>query len=123
MESTRMQPQEDDFMRKYYTHEAWAKRTLIKTQMSPQTLEEYRLKWKQLFLEVEAGLDLDPASEAAQLLARRWVLLAEATSEGDSEIKAGAIKAWKDHETGRWMSRMPSSHVTASTRVATELSR
>jgi TipAS antibiotic-recognition domain len=93
-----MQPQEDDFMRKYYTDEAWAKRTLIKTQMSPQTLEEYRLKWKQLFLEVEGGLDLDPASEAAQLLARRWVLLAEAASEGDSEIKAGAIKAWKDHQ-------------------------
>jgi hypothetical protein len=93
-----MQLPEDDFMRKYYTDEAWAKRTLIKTQLSPQTLEEYRLKWKQLFLEVEAGLDLDPASEAAQLLARRWVLLAEATSEGDSEIKAGAIKAWKDHQ-------------------------
>lgn len=93
-----MQPDEDDFMRKYYTDEAWAKRTLIKTQMSPQTLEEYRLKWKQLFLEVEAGLDLDPASEAAQLLARKWVLLAEAASEGDSGIKAGAIKAWKDHQ-------------------------
>jgi hypothetical protein len=98
MESMRMQPHEDDVMRKYYTDEAWAKRTLIKTQMSPQTRAEYRLKWKQLFLEVEAGLDLDPASEAAQLLARRWVLLAEAVSEGDSEVKAGAIKAWKDHE-------------------------
>ena len=93
-----MQPQEDDFMRKYYSDEAWAKRTLIKKQMSPQTLEAYRLKWKHLFLEVEAGLDLDPASEAAQLLARRWVLLAEAASEGDSEIKAGAINAWKDHQ-------------------------
>jgi hypothetical protein len=94
----KMQPQEDDFMRKYYTGEAWAKRTLIKKQMPPQKLEEYRLKWKHLFLEVEAGLDLDPASEAAQLLARRWILLAEAASEGDSEIKAGAIKAWKDHQ-------------------------
>ncbi len=94
-----MQPQEDDdFMRKYYTSEAWAKRTLLKKQMPPQKLEESRLKWKHLFLEVEAGLDLDPASEAAQLLARRWVLLAEAASEGDSEIKAGAIKAWKDHQ-------------------------
>ena len=25
-----MQPQEDDFIRKYYTDEGWAKRTLIK---------------------------------------------------------------------------------------------
>ena len=92
-----MQPHDEDFMKKYYTDEAWAKRIAIRTQTSPQTLEAYRQKWKQLFLEVEAGLDLDPASEAAQLLARRWVLLAEEASEGDSGIKAGAIDAWKDH--------------------------
>jgi hypothetical protein len=92
-----MEPQEESFMKKYYTDEAWAKRTLIRTQTSPQTLEDYQQKWKQLFLEVEAGLDLDPASAAAQLLARRWVLLAEVVSEGDSGIKAGAINAWKDH--------------------------
>ena len=92
-----MQPQEEDFMKKYYTDEAWARRTSIRTQASPQTLEDYRQKWRRLFLEVEAGLDLDPASEAAQLLARRWVLLAEAVSEGESDIKAGAIDAWKDH--------------------------
>jgi TipAS antibiotic-recognition domain len=97
MESIEMQPHEEDFMKKYYTDEAWAKRIAITTQTSPQTLEAYRQKWKQLFLEVEAGLDLDPASEAAQLLARRWVLLAEAMSKGDSGIKAGAIDAWKDH--------------------------
>ena len=92
-----MQPQEESFMKKYYTDEAWAKRTLIRKQTSPQTLEDYRQKWKQLFLEVEAGLDLDPASAAAQLLTRRWVLLAEVVSDGDSGIKAGAINAWKDH--------------------------
>jgi hypothetical protein len=47
---------------------------------------------------VEAGLDLDTESEAAQLLAKRWVRLAEASSEGESEIKAGGIEAWKDHQ-------------------------
>jgi hypothetical protein len=52
---------------------------------------------KQLFLEVEAALDLHPASETAQALARRWVLQAEEASGGDAEIRAGAIKAWKDH--------------------------
>jgi hypothetical protein len=98
MEAIGMQPQEESFMKKYYTDEAWAKRTLIRKQTSAQTLEEYQKRWKQIFLEVEAGLDLDPASEAAQLLARRWVLLAEVVSEGDSEIKAGAINAWKDHQ-------------------------
>src|SRR5450631_2588572 len=97
MESVGMQPHEENFMKLYYTDEAWAKRIPIITHTSPQTLEAYRQKWKRLFLEVEAGLDLDPGSEAAQLLARRWVLLAEAMSEGDSGIKAGAIDAWKDH--------------------------
>lgn len=48
-------------------------------------------------MSVESALDLDPAGERAQLLAREWVLLAEAVTGGDTEMKAGAIKAWKDH--------------------------
>ena len=32
-----------------------------------------------------------------KLLAKQWVLLVEMISGGDSEIKAAAIKAWKDH--------------------------
>lgn len=91
-----MQPQEE-FMKQYYTDEGWAKRILLREQTSLQTRENYQQNWKQLFLEVEAALDLDPASEPAQLLARRWVLLAEVVSGGDAEIKAGAITAWKDH--------------------------
>ena len=35
-------PTTGDFMKKYYTEEAWAKRTLIREQTSPQTLEGYR---------------------------------------------------------------------------------
>ena len=91
-------PATGDFMKKYYTEEAWVKRTLVREQTSPQTLEDYRQAWKQLFLEVEAALDLSPASEGAQLLAQRWVLLAELVSGGDAEIKAGGVKAWKDHQ-------------------------
>ena len=90
-------PSSADFMKKYYTEDAWAKRSLIIEQASPQTLQSYRQAWKQLFLEVEAALDLSPASEGAQLLAQRWVLLAELVTGGDAEIKAGGVKAWKDH--------------------------
>ena len=92
-----MQQPHQDFMRQYYTEEGWAKRTLLREQTPLQTREDYHQAWKQLFLEVEAALDLDPASETAQLLTRRWVLLAEAVTGGDPEIKAGAIIAWKDH--------------------------
>lgn len=88
----------EDFMSKYYTEEAWAKKSLMREQTSPQTLEGYRQAWKQLFVDVEAALDLHPASEGAQLLAQRWVLLAELVSGGDAEIKAGGVKAWKDHQ-------------------------
>jgi DNA-binding transcriptional MerR regulator len=96
IEAIEIQPQED-FMRQYYSDAGWAKRILLREQTSPQTRESYQQNWKQLFLEIEAALDLDPASEPVQLLARRWVLLAEVVSGGDAEIKAGAIKAWEDH--------------------------
>ena len=91
-------PSSADFMKKYYTEDAWEKRVLIIEQTSPQIMEGYRQAWKQLFLEVEAALELSPASEGAQLLAQRWVLLAELVSGGDTELKAGGVKAWKDHQ-------------------------
>jgi len=96
IEVIEMQP-EKDFMRKYYTEEGWTKRTLMIEQAAASS-EERREARKQLFHEVEAALDLDPASEAAQILARRWVLLSESVTGGDPEIRAGAISAWKDHK-------------------------
>jgi hypothetical protein len=88
----------DDFMGKYYTTEAWAKRNQIREQTPPEKLKEYGEAWRRLFLKVEAALNLDPAGEAAQALAKEWVLLAEAVSGGDSGLKAGGIEAWKDHQ-------------------------
>jgi MerR family transcriptional regulator, thiopeptide resistance regulator len=90
-------PPQKSFMKQYYTQEAWAKKTQLWNQTSPQNREGYQQNWKQLFLEVEAALDLDPASETAQALASRWVLLAEEGMGGDAEVRAGAINAWKDH--------------------------
>ncbi len=97
IEVIEMQP-EENFIRKYYTEEAWARRSQIVGEIPPETRERRRDAWRQLFLQVESALELDPASEAAQLLTRQWVLLVEAGTGGDSGIKAGAIKAWKDHQ-------------------------
>jgi MerR family transcriptional regulator, thiopeptide resistance regulator len=97
IEVIEMRP-EPNFMSRYYTEEAWAKRMRLREQSSPETLERYKQAWRKLFLEVETALDLDPAGETAQGLAKRWVLLAEAGTGGDAEIKGGAIKAWKDHQ-------------------------
>ena len=97
IEVVEMQP-EENFIRKYYTEEAWARRSQIVGEIPPETRELHRDAWKQLFLKVESALELDPASETAQLLAGQWVLLVEAGTGGDSEIKAAIIKAWKDHQ-------------------------
>jgi hypothetical protein len=97
IEVVEMQP-EENFMRKYYTEEAWVRRSQLRQEIPSETLEGHRDAWRQLFLKVESALDLDPAGETAQLLAKQWVLLAEVVSGGDSGMKAGAIKAWKDHQ-------------------------
>jgi TipAS antibiotic-recognition domain len=97
IEVIEMQPAEN-FMRKYYTDEAWAKRAGIRKQATPEKLEANRDAWRQLFPKVEAILSLDPAEETVQLVAKEWLLLAEGSTGGDSGIQAGAIKAWKDHQ-------------------------
>jgi DNA-binding transcriptional MerR regulator len=97
IEGIEMQP-EENFIRKYYTEEAWARRSQIMAEIPPETRERRTEAWRQLFLKVESALDLDPASEDAQILTRQWVLLVEAGTGGDSGIKAAAIKAWKDHQ-------------------------
>ncbi len=85
-------------MRKYYTDEAWIKRSQAAKEIPSETREGYREARRQLFLRVESALDLDPAGETAQLLAKEWVLQSEVATGGDSGVKAAAIKAWKDHQ-------------------------
>jgi MerR family transcriptional regulator, thiopeptide resistance regulator len=85
IEVIEMQP-EENFMRRYYTEEAWVRRSQVIHETPSETLEHHRDAWRQLFLHVESALDLDPAGETAQLLAKQWVLLAEVMSGGDSEL-------------------------------------
>jgi hypothetical protein len=90
-----MQPQEN-FMRKYYTDQAWLDRKRI----ADQTPVEARMKnlraMRQLFAEIEADIDLDPASEPAQALTKRWLQLAEFAHGGNEAVRAGNIEAWND---------------------------
>jgi hypothetical protein len=50
-----MQP-EENFMRKYYTEEAWARRSQILEEIPLETRERHREAWRQLFLQVESAL-------------------------------------------------------------------
>jgi len=90
-----MQPQEN-FMRKYYTEQAWTERAQLMEHTPAETRERNRQAWQQLFTEIEAAIDLDPASEAAQALTKRWLLLAETAHGGNEGIRAGGMEAWKD---------------------------
>jgi MerR family transcriptional regulator, thiopeptide resistance regulator len=90
-----MRPQEN-FMRKYYTDQAW----LDKERIVHETPPEVRLKnfhaWQQLFAEIEAAIDLNPASEPAQALAKRWLQIGETANGGNEAVRAGVIEAWND---------------------------
>ena len=93
-----MQPQENS-MRKYYTEQAWIERAQLREEWEHAPADA-REKWyqtsKQLFTDIEAALDLDPASEAAQALAKRWLQILDSADGGNDEVRAGSIDAWKD---------------------------
>ena len=97
MEIMDMQPQEN-FMRKYYVEQAWLDKVRLTAETPTELREERSRSWKQLFAEVEAALDADPASETAQAVTQRWLLLADASAGNNDGIKDGGIRAWKDHE-------------------------
>jgi DNA-binding transcriptional MerR regulator len=93
-----MQPQENS-MRKYYSEQAWIERAQLRDQWEhapADAREKWRQTSQQLFTEIEAALDLDPASEAAQALTKRWLQLVESGSGGNDAVRAGGIEAFKD---------------------------
>ena len=93
-----MQPQENS-MRKYYTEQAWTEWAQLRDQWDhapAEARERWRQASQQLFIDIEAALDLDPASEAAQALAKQWLQLVESASGGNDGIRTGGIEAWKD---------------------------
>ena len=90
-----MQPEEDT-ARKYYTEQAWVERAQLMEHGLAETRQKLLQEWKQLFAEIEAAVDLDPASEAAQALTKRWLLVVDRWYGGKDEYKAGGIEAFKD---------------------------
>lgn len=90
-----MQPQENS-MRKYYTDQAWLDKERIARETPAEVRRKYVQAMRQVFAEIEADLDLDPATEKAQILTRRWLLLAETAHGGNEGVRAGNVQAWKD---------------------------
>jgi len=95
IEAIDMQPQEN-FMRKYYTDQAWLDKERIVHETPLEVWQKNVKAWRQLFAEIEAAIDLDPASESAQALTKRWLQLAETAHGGNEAVRAGNIEAWND---------------------------
>jgi len=85
-----------EFMNKYYSEEAQAKLAGKRKEWNPEMQAETTRAWSELFRDVEAALDCDPASEKAQALVARWRKLVEGFTGGDPEISSGVGKAWAD---------------------------
>jgi DNA-binding transcriptional MerR regulator len=79
---------------KYYSQEALEK--LKKREWTPAMQEETTKKWSELFRDVEAALDEDPAGAKAQALAARWGALIREFTGGDPEVTKGLNNVWKD---------------------------
>jgi DNA-binding transcriptional MerR regulator len=92
-----MQPQENS-MRKYYSDQAWLDKERIARETPAEDLKNNMLALRQVFNEIEADIDLDPASDKAQALTRRWLQLAELAHGGNEAVRAGNIQAWNDYK-------------------------
>ncbi len=93
-----MQPQENS-MRKYYTEQAWTEFAQLRNQWEhtpEETRQKFTQDWKQLFTEIEAAIDLDPASEEAQMVTKRWLQFVDRGSGGNEGVRTGGIEAYKD---------------------------
>ena len=85
-----------EFTKKYYSEEAQAKLAERRQEWNPELQVEVTGAWTELFRDVEAALDEDPASAKAQALAARWRKLVEGFTGGDPDVSRGLGKAWAD---------------------------
>ena len=93
-------PEDSQWAEKYYTEEAREKIEQRKKEWNPELQEQVTKQWTELFRDVEASLNEDPAGEKAQALAARWKKLVEGFTGGDPEIQNGLNKLWQDK--GNW---------------------
>jgi len=90
-----MQPQENS-MRKYYTEQAWIDKERLAQETPLEARKKNMEEFRQVFAEIETDIDVDPASEQAQTLTRRWLVLSQFAHGGNEAIRAGNIASWND---------------------------
>jgi hypothetical protein len=89
---------------KYYTPEAQAKIAARAKEWTPELQAKVSAEWTELFRDVEACLNEDPAGEKAQALAVRWKRLVSGFTGGDPEIATGLNRLYADR--ANWPQQM-----------------
>jgi DNA-binding transcriptional MerR regulator len=84
-------------MKKYYTEEGWQRRQRYYEEgPSPE--------WRELYRELAALADEDPASDAVQAAADRWLALSWRAYTGDPAVQTDSMRAWANRE--HWPARL-----------------
>lgn len=104
-----------EIMRRYYdTAEAWQKRkSYYEEGPGPE--------WRTLYHDVAELLGHDPANEAVQALADRWLLLTVRAIKGDPAVQQDSGRAWMDRE--HWPAEMKARITEFRLEEVTELIR
>ncbi|HVN94785.1 MAG TPA: MerR family transcriptional regulator [Terracidiphilus sp.] len=92
-----MQPQQNS-MRKYYTEQAWIEKERLARERPAEEVKKHMLTLRKIFAEIEANIDLDPASERAQDLTKQWMQQAEYAHGGNEAVRQGDTQAWNDYQ-------------------------
>jgi hypothetical protein len=86
--------------KKYFSEAAWTRYTERRERLM-QDPQARTATWQErldLFRDIEAALDEDPAGEKGRALARRWMAQLDEASAGDPEVKAGLLNSWADRQ-------------------------
>jgi len=79
---------------KFFTEEELKQFRELGKKYTPEDMAAYQKRWEALIAEVKASLGLDPASEKAQNLGRRWTALLNEVYGGQPQLKAQIAKAY-----------------------------
>lgn len=87
---------ENNWAEKYYSPEAQEAIHERQASWTPELQAKSEQDWRDLFRDVEATLDQDPASETAQELGRRWKALVGGFTGGNPEVAKGLNRFYAD---------------------------
>jgi MerR family transcriptional regulator, thiopeptide resistance regulator len=87
-----------EWKRQYFSPEAQAKVAARRSLLTPEVQKKATKDWEELYKDVEACLNENPAGPKAQALAARWRALVEQFTGGDPEIQKGLNAMWSDHQ-------------------------